>query len=792
MTATAPSARPMVRDRGRRVLIAVVVIGFVYAVSMAVLILSRSNGLLGAPPEAVVYATGNLGGPATDAPAVAGMLQQHQFAALLALGNLAPPDGSPAAYQASYRQVFGAFDSRVRPAPGKLDQGSVAGYSAYFSAHAPGYKDASYYFFTLAGWRIFSLDSQAPATPDSPMYTWLRDNLAAATEGCVAAYWHDSGTNAAAPTSGEAPMRYVWDLLAAYHADLVLSADANLYRRYPAHDGITAFVVGTGGLAGPASGTSGEQADGMTTVHANGALELDLRSGSVDFAFRATDDQSLDSGRVDCHGRQPVPGGRPSTPTAFTARPGPAGIALSWHAGVGGTPAIGYVVLRGEQRIAFTTAQAFVDTTLPKGASVLYTVRSIDRAGAVSVESASVHSGGSAPGYTDYTWATAAINPASPTEDKPQSKLWWNAGQWWGLLWGPDPRNRNHAAFYIQRFDPTVQGWSNTGVEVDDRQRSHADVLWDGPTSTLYVASTIDSGAAKLYRFTWAAGAYSLDDGFPVRLTTDGSESITIAKDSKGVLWATLSQLPDGSGQCIKPKPCSVRIMHTTTADWRWTAPVQLPSPTAAVEWDDISTVVAFGGKWVGVGWSNQLVGGVFFAVHVDGTPDTAWHVETVREGPRLADDHLNLKADSTGRVYFITKTSLTDVTRTSPVVNPKDPVIILSTRQPSGSWSSVPVWTVRDDATRPQVLVDESAGQVYAFASVPGTGGAIYVKSASLANPVFTSGLGTVLLAVGEINNVTSTKQTVRLRDGIVVLAADTISHTYWHAYLTPGNPVL
>ncbi|HLY82430.1 MAG TPA: hypothetical protein VKQ71_05560, partial [Acidimicrobiales bacterium] len=132
-----------------------------------------------------------------------------------------------------------------------------------------------------------------------------------------------------------------------------------------------------------------------------------------------------------------------------------------------------------------------------------------------------------------------------------------------------------------------------------------------------------------------------------------------------------------------------------------------------------------------------------------------------------------------------------TDVNRTHPIVNPRDPVIVLSIRQPNGTWSSSTVWTVRDDATRPQVLVDESAGTVYAFASLPGTGGAIYVKAAAIANPVFQTGRGTVLLSVGEINNVTTTKQTVRLADGILVLAGDTVSHTYWHAYLTPKSSI-
>jgi hypothetical protein len=777
------------RGRGRRVVALIITVGVVYAILMAILVLTRSSGPIAGPPESVVYAVGDLGGPTSGAPAVANMLEKHQFGALLALGDLAPPDGSPTAYLQSYRPVFGAFDDRVRPAPGELDRGVSAGYDGYFSARAPGYKGSPYYYFTLAGWRIFSLDSKAASLPDSPMYTWLRDNLAQTTEGCVAAYWHDSGTSATAATSDASPMRYAWDLLSAYHADVVLTADARLYRRYATRDGISAFVVGTGGMASPTASpaSAGEPAGSAASAYADGALELDLRAGSADFSFRGTDDQTLDSGRIDCHGRQPAPTGRPATASALTSKPGATGVALAWRPGVGGTQAIGFLVLRGGERLGFTTANTFVDMSLAKGASVLYTVRSIDRAGAVSVESASVHSGGTAPGYTDYTWATVESNPASPTADKPQSKLWWNDGSWWGLLWATDPKNKNHHAYYIQQFDASLQAWSNTGVAADDRQRSHPDVLWDPATANLYVASTIGSGGAKLYRFSWKAGSFTADDGFPVRLTDAGSESITIAKDSKGFLWATLSQLPDGSGPCVKPKPCSVRTMHTTTADWRWTDPAALPMPEASVQYDDISTVVAFGAKAIGVAWSNQDTGGVYFAIHADGAPANAWNLETVSLRPRGADDHLNVKTDRAGRIYLITKTSLNVVTRTEPTIDPKDPLIVLWIRQPSGSWTGSQVWEVRDDATRPQVLVDESAGRLYAFAALRGNGGAIYVKAALVANPTFGPGLGSVLLAVGEINNPTTTKQTVRISDGILVLAADTTSHTYWHAYLTP-----
>jgi hypothetical protein len=775
------------RRSGRRrwiVAAAVTAVAVIYAALMAVLVFIRSPGDAVTQTDAVIYAVGSADGSLNQAASVARMLGDHRFDALLTLGDLAPPDGSTIAYEGAYRPVFGRFDKQVKPTPGDLDYRtpSASGYYSYFSNHAVAFKAVPYYSFALAGWRIFSLDSQqADLTPASDMYRWLRDALGEATEPCVAAYWHTSKPSG--PKVDPAGMSYVRALLGAYGADVVLSADADTYSHATASDGVTSFVVGTAsGLSGSSPTTGGSGAN----ASAAGALQLTLNPGSAQYAFHTTDDTISDSGHITCHGRHAAPSAEPGAPQALVAKPGPTGIALSWKPGAGTEPIIGYLVLRSGERIGFTQALTFRDTTLPRGASVLYTVRAVSAAGVPSPDSDAAHSGGKSPGYTDYSWTLVESNPVTPTADKPQSKLWRYADTWWGLLWGNDPANPRHSSYYIQRFDPKTQAWTNTGVAVDDRNRSHADALWVESTKTLYVVSTIGSGGIKLYRYSWTGSTYALDPGFPNRLTDDGSESVTIARDSKGILWVTITQRPGGLGPCVPGAQCIVRVMHSTTADWRWTAPVQLPVQESVVQPDDISTIVAFGGKAIGVAWGNQLVGGTFFAIHVDGTPDSVWNLETVFKLPRGSDDHLNVKADSAGRVYLIFKTSLNDP------LNKKlsDPLMILAVREANGQWRQSPVWTVRDDVTRAQILIDESAGRIYAFAAANAEGGAIYVKSALTSTLAFKPGLGSVLMAVGRINNATTTKQTVRLADGILILASEPDTHTYWHAYITPQMP--
>ncbi len=776
------------RSRGRRIVGVVGVIGaigVIYAVAVGAFVMWRSPGSSPNQQTAVLFAVGDLGGAqSADTAALATMLAKHRIDALALLGNLAPPDGSTTAWDEAYQPVFGGFDRAVRPTPGDIEYltKDAAAYFAHFAKHGVNFPQAPYYAYTLGSWRIYSLNSEiGQGNPGSDMYEWLRHDLTTIGAPCIAAYWHSPVRTAGPGEADAGSMGRIESLLAAEGADIIITGHDPNYQRWTAPDGVTSFVVGTGGatLAAP---TRQDPDLAASSASSAAALELDLHPSDADFQLVTAGGAVVDSGSIGCRGRPSAELPRPATPTGLAASPASAGVGLTWTPVTGDPAPIGYLVYRGSEIIGFSTEPNFVDTTLPPGASVLYSVRAVAASGARSTPSDTVHSGGSTPGYTDYTWALQDANPAAPTEDKPQSKLWLNAGSWWGILYGTDPLEPTRSAYFIQRFDQQAQAWVNTGVEVDDRNRSHADALWDQDAGKLYIASTIRSGGAKLYRYSFDAGAYSLDAGFPVRLTEDGSESMTIAKDSTGTLWVTMTQLVDGTGACSTGEACVVRVMHSTDADWHWSTPYQVPVPEAVVNPDDISAVLSYGGNAIGVAWSNQLTGAFYFATHRDGTSDRAWSTAKLEVAPRGSDDHLNVKADSAGRVYLIGKTSLNDPANASP----RSPLMVLWQRSPDGTWRDSTVWTVADDVTRPQVVVDEKAGRVFAIAAQPGSGGSIYVKSASISDLAFGSGLGTVLLSSGEMNNPTTTKQAVSLQDGILVLASDTHTHTYWHSVIT------
>jgi trimeric autotransporter adhesin len=382
-----------------------------------------------------------------------------------------------------------------------------------------------------------------------------------------------------------------------------------------------------------------------------------------------------------------------------------------------------------------------------------------------------------APGDIGYEGPSSTGAGTAPTGSKPESKLWWNDGFWWASMW-----DTASADFHIFKLDLGTQTWTDTGVALDDRATTRADVLWDGAAGKLYVASHRFSESpatgypSRLYRYSYdaATDTYTRDAGFPVSINDYRTETLVIDKDSTGQLWATWVQ---GGNVWVNATVCS-----PTCNDATWgTAFVISPS---AVKSDDISSVIAFGGNQIGVLWSNQNTATDYFAVHSDSQPDNQWTVETALQGPGLADDHINLKTDSSGRVYAAVKTSKS---------SSNDPLNMLLVRSAGGSWSSYVFGLVKQNHTRPIVELDEEHGVLHMFATSSGSGGSIMEKTSPLAAISFAPGAGTPVItdSDGTVNNATSTKQNLSSTTGLVLVAHSSKS-VYFHAHdpLSGGGP--
>jgi hypothetical protein len=384
-------------------------------------------------------------------------------------------------------------------------------------------------------------------------------------------------------------------------------------------------------------------------------------------------------------------------------------------------------------------------------------------------------------GYRDFSFSSGGVGMAGhgPTGAKPQSKLWYNDGFWWGILF-----DRSTDEYHIYRYNGNTYTWSETGTFVDQRNFSRADALWDG--NKLYVVSAGYSypsnifGAHLLrYGYDAATDRYTLDAGFPVIITegtTEMVEAVVLEKDTTDKLWVTYIQ----NGK--------VYISHTLGDDLSWGTPFVLPVGGTSVDpADDISSIIAFGDQ-IGVMWSNQVDDAFYFATHKDGDPEDAWQVSTVLQEPGMVNDHINLKVDSSGKVYAAVKTKRDRTNRA-----PDAPEILLLVRDEGGSWTSHVFGRVSDDHSRPIVLLDEEHRQLYVVATAPREtdgqlGGKIYYKRTSLDDISFEEGLGTPFIRSttdANINDATSTKQNLNSETGLLVATSDNVSDYYFHNFI-------
>jgi hypothetical protein len=391
-------------------------------------------------------------------------------------------------------------------------------------------------------------------------------------------------------------------------------------------------------------------------------------------------------------------------------------------------------------------------------------------------------------GYRDFAYSGAS----DATAGSVQSKLWYHDGHWFGVLFdqtGTTPPLK----FRIKQLDMTTQEWADTGVGVDDRNGSRADVLSSG--NTLYVASSHETLDLRFYRFTYDTGTdtYSLDAGFPKTIanTSGGTGYVSLARAADGDLWMAF---PQKSGT---PDQASIYYSTSTDSGVTWSTPAVLPAQSTTVKDQDIAAISPLGSggsAGVGVLWSDQNAAAFYFSVHLDSDNATTWGTrESAYSAPNAADNHISMKTDASGRVVAAVKTSMTGASSA---------LIVVLRRSTVGVWESHAVSTKAQDGTRPVLLLDTAANQAAVYMTSPAIPGTaqmkLYRHTAALDTLDFgAASLGTVIIANAadqEVNNATSTKQPI---DGIgqVVEVSDVSTHRYLHSCVggpcpAAGNP--
>jgi hypothetical protein len=378
--------------------------------------------------------------------------------------------------------------------------------------------------------------------------------------------------------------------------------------------------------------------------------------------------------------------------------------------------------------------------------------------------------------------AYAAGTSGSPTGSKPESKLWFHDGFWWASMFDVGSRN-----YHIFRLNRRLQRWRDTGVALDTRPSTRADVLAVG--NRLFVAShkfqeltrrdnsPMIGDAMRLYRYRYnpRRNRYSRE-GISV-INRQRSETLVIGRGSAGALWATWVQEGGGGQHQVYVKRTVGNCVWGAIRNCDWGgARVVAPDVSS----DDISSLVRFGTR-IGVMWTDtSATAGMLGFRFAQGA---SWsNTETVIRGAAAVDDHINLKADSAGRVYAVTKTKFSSA---------GDPGILLHLRRLTGRWSTVRVSNAPLRRTRPIVVLDQAHNAIRVFEATQSQN-AIFMKRSRLSSPSFRAARPgrRVLQDVGRrITNPTSTKQNVTDRTQLIVLATtnpstSTSTRHYWHAY--------
>lgn len=237
-------------------------------------------------PPAVVLAAGDIGDCTSAGDEATAALMDGLAGTVLALGDLAYPDGSDDAFTRCYGPTWGRHRDRTRPVPGNHDWTTpdAAGFFRFFSMTAPAWRS-----FELGAWHVVALDSNCAAVggcgPESPQGRWLQADLAGSSAArCTLAYWHHPLRSSGRVHGGEPTVEPLWRAIAAAGADVVLNGHEHVYERFAPEDGVPEFVVGTGGASlyafGPARPGS-EVRDNST----HGVLELTLDDGSYRWRF---------------------------------------------------------------------------------------------------------------------------------------------------------------------------------------------------------------------------------------------------------------------------------------------------------------------------------------------------------------------------------------------------------------------------------------------------------------------------------------------------------------------------
>jgi hypothetical protein len=232
---------------------------------------------------------------------------------ILALGDLAYPQGSAADYANCFDPAWGMHKARIHPIAGNHDwhEAGAQPYFDYFGA-AAGTPGEGWYSFDVGNWHVVGVQGDcnefaAGCAPTSPQGLWLQADLAANSKPCTLVFTHfPRFSSIFGVDDTQLPF---WQIFYQHGVDVVLTAHAHNYERYARQNpaggaeptrGIRQFVIGTGGrgLSDPAVTLPNRQVQQSSTF---GVLRLALSNTSYAWQFHGVGPGTFtDSGSEEC------------------------------------------------------------------------------------------------------------------------------------------------------------------------------------------------------------------------------------------------------------------------------------------------------------------------------------------------------------------------------------------------------------------------------------------------------------------------------------------------------------
>lgn len=255
------------------------------------------------PPDAaaIVWAVGDGANGSDSAKAVAQRIAGDHPDRVLYLGDVYDT-GSARDFRDGYDSVYGKLARITAPTPGNHDwPAHPDGYDPYWQARTDGLTPP-WYSFRVGGWRLISLNSEAPHGAGSAQVRWLRDRVRRSDGTCTLAFWHRPLESAG--KHGDQPdVAPLWNVLRGKARLVINGHDHDLQRLRP-RDGITALVSGAGGKSHYGLDPSDPRVAFGDDQH-DGALRMELRPGRANLSFVAVDGSVLDRSAVSCAASAP-------------------------------------------------------------------------------------------------------------------------------------------------------------------------------------------------------------------------------------------------------------------------------------------------------------------------------------------------------------------------------------------------------------------------------------------------------------------------------------------------------